>query len=276
MYTEVTTKYPILLVHGLFGFDRIGQFEMFHGVRQALEKAGCRTHVPALSGVHDNEIRGEQLIEQIERFLKRTGYLKVNLIGHSQGALTCRYVAAVRPGMVASVTSVSGPNHGSEVADQLRRALTPGNMPEAAARDFAAAGVVPLYGINEALAAAAREGCAEEPATRGGESGSWTCALADAPVLAGRDFVLEVGADGVIALTAFNLGEGEASTLLDDASQRWRPLCDEDFAPYTPRGEAGEFRGCVLTDGPLLVLSRFMPDPEAPLWQVSLAVMPAG
>ena len=97
----------------------------------------------------------------------------------------------------------------------------------------------------EALAAAAREGCAEEPATRGGESGSWTCALADAPVLAGRDFVLEVGADGVIALTAFNLGEGEASTLLDDASQRWRPLCDEDFAPYTPRGEAGEFRMCL-------------------------------
>lgn len=33
-------------------------------------------------------------------------------------------------------------------------ASLPENMPEAAARDFAAAGVVPLYGINEALAAA--------------------------------------------------------------------------------------------------------------------------
>lgn len=170
MYTEVTTKYPILLVHGLFGFDRIGQFEMFHGVRQALEKAGCRTHVPALSGVHDNEIRGEQLIEQIERFLKRTGYLKVNLIGHSQGALTCRYVAAVRPGMVASVTSVSGPNHGSEVADQLRRALTPGNMPEAAAARMASgfAHFLSLLGGNghlpqspvDALDALTREGVA--------------------------------------------------------------------------------------------------------------------
>ena len=128
----------------------------------------------------------------------------------------------------------------------------------------------------EALASVAREGCAEEPATRGGERGSWTCKLTDAPVLAGRDFVLEVGGDGVIALTAFNLGEGEASSLLDDASRRWRPLCSEDFAPYTPPGADGEFRGCVLTDGPLLVLSRFMPDPEAPLWQVSLAVMPAG
>jgi triacylglycerol lipase len=133
MRTEVTTKYPILLVHGLFGFDRIGKVEMFYAIPQALEKAGCRVHVPALSGVHDNETRGEQLIEQIERFLRRTGYLKVNLIGHSQGALTSRYAAALRPDIVASVTSVSGPNHGSEVADRVRRALTPGQLPEAVA-----------------------------------------------------------------------------------------------------------------------------------------------
>lgn len=127
---SVTTKYPILLVHGLFGFDRIGTFDMFYGIVQALEKAGCRVHVPVLSGVHDNETRGEQLLVQIERFLKRTGYLKVNLIGHSQGALTSRYAAAVRPDRVASVTSVSGPNHGSEVADRVRQAFTPGEMPE--------------------------------------------------------------------------------------------------------------------------------------------------
>jgi triacylglycerol lipase len=136
MYREVTTKYPLLLVHGLFGFDRIGKVDMFHAIPEALEKAGCRVHVPALSGVHDNETRGEQLIDQIERFLRRTGYLKVNLIGHSQGALTSRYAAALRPDIVASVSSVSGPNHGSEVADRVRRALTPGQMPEAVASDY--------------------------------------------------------------------------------------------------------------------------------------------
>jgi triacylglycerol lipase len=130
MHTEVTTKYPILLVHGLFGFDRIGSFDMFHGIQPALEKAGCRVHVPALSGVHDNEIRGEQLLEQIERFLKRTGYTRVNLFGHSQGALTARYAAAKRPELIASVTSISGPNHGSEVADRLREAFEPGTLPE--------------------------------------------------------------------------------------------------------------------------------------------------
>jgi triacylglycerol lipase len=133
MHTEVTTKYPILLVHGLFGFDRIGTFEMFYGITQALEKAGCRVHVPTLSAAHGNETRGEQLVQQIERFLQRTGYLKVNLIGHSQGALSCRYAAATRPDLVASVTSVCGPNHGSEVADKVRHALTPGQLPEALA-----------------------------------------------------------------------------------------------------------------------------------------------
>lgn len=130
MHTEVTTKYPIFLVHGLFGFDRIGSYNMFYGIQEALEKAGYRVHVPALSSVHDNEKRGEQLLEQIERFLKRTGFTKVNLFGHSQGALTSRYVAAHRPDVVASVTSISGPNHGSEVADRVRAALEPGALPE--------------------------------------------------------------------------------------------------------------------------------------------------
>lgn len=127
-----------------------------------------------------------------------------------------------------------------------------------------------------ARAEVVRSGCAEEPTTRPGEQDTWTCQLSQAPVLAGREFMLEVGRDGVIALTAFNLGEGEAVGLLEDASRRWRPLCADDFAPYTPPRASGEFRGCVLADGPLLVLSRFMPDPTAPLWQVSLAVMPAG
>ena len=42
------------------------------------------------------------------------------LIGHSQGALTARYAAARRPDLVASVTSVAGTNHGSELADYLQ------------------------------------------------------------------------------------------------------------------------------------------------------------
>lgn len=130
MQRNASTRYPILLIHGLFGFERIGKFELFHDIRQALRNAGARVFVPHLSAIHDNEVRGKQLLMQIERVLEGTGACKVNLIGHSQGALAARYAAAVAPRSVASVTSVSGPNHGSELADFLRKALTPGRLPE--------------------------------------------------------------------------------------------------------------------------------------------------
>lgn len=137
MQRNATTLYPILLVHGLFGFDRIGQFELFHDIKQALRNAGARVFVPHLSAAHSNEVRGDQLLAQIERVLEGTGANKVNLIGHSQGALAARYAAAIAPGAVASVTSVSGPNHGSELADVLRKALTPGRLSEQVAETVA-------------------------------------------------------------------------------------------------------------------------------------------
>jgi triacylglycerol lipase len=137
MQRNASTRYPILLVHGLFGFERIGHFELFHDVKDALKTAGSRVFVPHLSATHKNETRGEQLLAQIDRVLRGTGAEKVNLIGHSQGALAARYAAALAPHAVASVTSVSGPNHGSELADFLRKALVPGRLPEAVAQNVA-------------------------------------------------------------------------------------------------------------------------------------------
>ena len=137
MQRNATTRYPILLVHGLFGFERIGHFELFHDVKSALKSAGCRLFVPHLSATHNNEMRGEQLLSQIACVLRGTGAKKVNLIGHSQGALAARYAAALAPNVVASVTSVSGPNQGSELADFLRNALIPGKLPEAVAQNVA-------------------------------------------------------------------------------------------------------------------------------------------
>ncbi|MBV4473418.1 triacylglycerol lipase [Pseudomonas sp. B2M1-30] len=137
MQRNASTRYPILLVHGLFGFERIGSFELFHEVKQALKASGSRVFVAHLSATHDNEVRGEQLLSQIGCVLRGTGAGKVNLIGHSQGALAARYAAALAPDNVASVTSVSGPNHGSELADFLRKALIPGRLPENVAQNVA-------------------------------------------------------------------------------------------------------------------------------------------
>lgn len=52
MQRNATTRFPILLVHGLFGFDRIGTSELFHDIRQALLTAGARVFIPYLSATH--------------------------------------------------------------------------------------------------------------------------------------------------------------------------------------------------------------------------------
>ena len=133
MDDSARTKYPILLVHGLFGFDRIGFHHYFNGIREALSSRGANVFVPFISATHSNEARGDQLLKQIYNLRKQTGTQRFNLIGHSQGALTARYVAAIAPDIIASVTSVSGPNHGSELADRLRQAFIPGRLGETVA-----------------------------------------------------------------------------------------------------------------------------------------------
>src|SRR6185295_14036690 len=46
-----------------------------------------------------------------------TGAGKVNLIGHSEGGLDARYVLAVRPDLIASLTTVATPHLGADLAD---------------------------------------------------------------------------------------------------------------------------------------------------------------
>ncbi|RSD30834.1 esterase/lipase family protein [Vibrio pectenicida] len=117
-YTQ--TKYPIVLVHGLFGFDTLAGVDYFYGIPHALARSGATVYVAQVSATNSSEVRGEQLLEQVELLLAATGAQKVNLFGHSHGSPTVRYVASVRPDLVASVTSIGGVNKGSKVADLVR------------------------------------------------------------------------------------------------------------------------------------------------------------
>ena len=136
-YTE--TKYPIVLVHGLFGFDSLVGFDYFYGIPQTLTKSGAQVYVAQISATNSSELRGEQLLTQVENVLAITGAKKVNLIGHSHGAPTARYVASVAPEMVASVTSVGGVNKGSTVADIVRNTIPEGSISETIAVKLASA-----------------------------------------------------------------------------------------------------------------------------------------
>lgn len=102
------TRYPIVLVHGLFGFDKLMGVDYFYGIPQAMTRDGATVYVAQVSATNSSEARGEQLLSQVQQVLAITGAEKVNLIGHSHGGPTVRYVASVAPELVASATSVGG------------------------------------------------------------------------------------------------------------------------------------------------------------------------
>ena len=135
-YTK--TRYPIVLEHGLAGFDELfGVYEYWFGIPDALRDGGATVFVTTVSQLNSTEARGEQLIDQIEQIVAITGKPKVNLIGHSHGGLDVRYVAAVRPDLVASVTSVATPHKGAALADYLRANVSNGSFTESVLAFFA-------------------------------------------------------------------------------------------------------------------------------------------
>jgi triacylglycerol lipase len=118
--TYTQTRHPVVLVHGLLGFDALGPVQYFFGVPAALRSGGATVFTASVSQSNSTELRGEQLLKELRGLQARYGYTKFNLIGHSHGGSTARYVAAVAPGLVASVTTVGTPHQGSKVADGVQ------------------------------------------------------------------------------------------------------------------------------------------------------------
>jgi triacylglycerol lipase len=132
------TKYPIVLAHGMAGFDELfGVYEYFLGIPNALRDKGATVYVTEVSQFNTTEARGEQLLDQVETIIAITGKPKVNLIGHSHGGLDVRYVAAVAPSKVASATSVGSPHKGADLATYLRANVSGGSFTEGVLSYFA-------------------------------------------------------------------------------------------------------------------------------------------
>lgn len=114
------TKYPIVFGHGMGGFSSVANvMNYWHGISENLTQNGAQVFVTQQASFQSSEVRGEQLLSQIKQILAITGAQKVNLIGHSHGVQSVRYVAGLIPNQVASVTGVAGPNKGSPVADTV-------------------------------------------------------------------------------------------------------------------------------------------------------------
>lgn len=131
--TYAQTQYPIVLAHGLFGFGSLAGIDYFYGIAPDLARNGANVWTTRVSSMNSSEIRGEQALQQVETILAITGKSKVNLIGHSHGGQTVRYIQGIAPDKVASVTTIGSGNKGAKLADVLKGVLI-GNVLEAPAR----------------------------------------------------------------------------------------------------------------------------------------------
>lgn len=139
--TYTKTKHPIVMIGGFLAFDDILGIEYFYGIPNELRDDGATVYPVNLSAFNGTVTRGDQLIEHLLYLKGRYGHQKFNIVGHSGGATTARYVATMRPDLVASVTSVHGGNKGVEFADfvaDVNEKLENGGTVTTATRDLLA------------------------------------------------------------------------------------------------------------------------------------------
>jgi triacylglycerol lipase len=120
---------PIVLVHGLFGFDRmrVGRWvlsDYFRGIPDVLRQGGNCVLVPRLSPTGGISARAAQL----QAFLDREAPGEaVHLIAHSLGGLDSRFLIS-RLGQadrVVTLTTIGTPHRGTSFADWGMRWLAP-------------------------------------------------------------------------------------------------------------------------------------------------------
>ena len=112
---------PIVLVHGLFGFDRVNLGSVtvanyFPGIVERLQDAGNRVFVPCLSPTAGVCERAAQLKDFLRRHCP---YDKVHLIAHSMGGLDARYMISRldMASQVETLTTLGTPHRGTAFAD---------------------------------------------------------------------------------------------------------------------------------------------------------------
>lgn len=114
------TKYPLLMVHGVF-FRDSEHLNYWGRVPAELIKNGATVYYGGQESAGPVRNCAVEIKDVIEKIVKETGCEKVNIIAHSKGGLDSRY-AITKCGMapyVASLTTINTPHKGCEFADYL-------------------------------------------------------------------------------------------------------------------------------------------------------------
>lgn len=120
------TKYPILLVHGVF-FRDSDVFDYWGRIPDELRHNGATIYYGNHQSAASVRDSARELTERIRDIVGMSGCGKVNVIAHSKGGLDMRYAIA-RCGAapyVASLTTINTPHRGCGFADYLLSKASP-------------------------------------------------------------------------------------------------------------------------------------------------------
>lgn len=120
--TACQTKYPIVLAHGMASQAKIlGIINYWADIPEEMVENGADVYITSVNAMDSTENKAADWKRQVLEILAVTGKDKVNVIGHSHGALYTRY-AITNLGLgskIASHTSIAGPHRGSVVAEMV-------------------------------------------------------------------------------------------------------------------------------------------------------------
>jgi triacylglycerol lipase len=117
----ISLKYPIVFVHGIIAHDRFKYFSFWGKIPKILEKHGIKVFFGNTDSWGSCDSNAKILKENIEKILFETKTEKVNIIAHSKGGIDSRYLIWKYDfgDKIASLTTMSTPHHGSELADLI-------------------------------------------------------------------------------------------------------------------------------------------------------------
>lgn len=114
------TKYPVVLVHGIFFRDWL--FVNYWGrIPRELIKNGAEIYYGHQQSSNPVRKSAQELKDNIMKIIKETGCEKVNIIAHSKGGLDSRYAISCLglSEYVASLTTINTPHRGCIYVDFL-------------------------------------------------------------------------------------------------------------------------------------------------------------
>lgn len=116
-YLVCATRYPILLVHGVF-FRDYKHLNYWGRIPKDLAKNGARIYYGNHNSAASVEDSAKELQRRVDQILEKTSFEKINIIAHSKGGLDARVLIANGYGdKIASLTTINTPHRGCEFAD---------------------------------------------------------------------------------------------------------------------------------------------------------------